>query len=149
MRLKINFILSYLPVNGLAPLESHDDVIKWNHFPRYWPTVRGIHRSPVDSPYKDQFWCFLRSDLNKRLSKQSRPRLFETPSRSLWLQSDHLIILPTVILIFYHHSHYHTSSSLLSPVSSSHHCHAIIMSLNSNLELFTIAAMIMCITYAC
>ena len=23
----------------------HDDVIKWNHFPRYWPFVRGIHRS--------------------------------------------------------------------------------------------------------
>ena len=24
---------------------SHDDVIKWKHFPRYWPFVRGIHRS--------------------------------------------------------------------------------------------------------
>ena len=23
-----------------------DDVIKWKHFPRYWPFVRGIHRSP-------------------------------------------------------------------------------------------------------
>ena len=23
----------------------HDDVIKWNHFPRNWPFVRGIHRS--------------------------------------------------------------------------------------------------------
>ena len=23
----------------------HDDVIKWKHFPRYWPFVRGIHRS--------------------------------------------------------------------------------------------------------
>ena len=22
---------------------SHDDVIKWKHFPRYWPFVRGIH----------------------------------------------------------------------------------------------------------
>ena len=21
----------------------HDDVMKWNHFPRYWPFVRGIH----------------------------------------------------------------------------------------------------------
>ena len=27
----------------------HDDVIKWKHFPRYWPLVRWIHRSPVDS----------------------------------------------------------------------------------------------------
>ena len=31
---------------------SHDDVIKWKHFPRYWPFVRGIHRSPVNSRYK-------------------------------------------------------------------------------------------------
>ena len=32
----------------------HDDVIKWKHFPRYWPFVWGIHRSPVNSPYKCQ-----------------------------------------------------------------------------------------------
>ena len=30
----------------------HDDVIKWKHFPRYWPFVRGIHRSPVNSQHK-------------------------------------------------------------------------------------------------
>ena len=30
----------------------HDDVIKWKHFPRYWPFVRGIHRSPVNFPHK-------------------------------------------------------------------------------------------------
>ena len=29
---------------------SHDDVITWKHFPRNWPFVRGIHRSPVNSP---------------------------------------------------------------------------------------------------
>ena len=34
----------------------HDDVIKWKHFPRYWPVVRGIHRSPVNSWHKGQ-WC--------------------------------------------------------------------------------------------
>ena len=33
----------------------HDDVIKWKHFPRNWPFVRGIHRSPVDSPHKSQW----------------------------------------------------------------------------------------------
>ena len=33
---------------------SHDDVIKWKHFPRYWPFVRGIPRSPVNSPHKGQ-----------------------------------------------------------------------------------------------
>ena len=34
---------------------SHDDVIKWKHFPRYWPFVRGIHRSPVNSAHKGQW----------------------------------------------------------------------------------------------
>ena len=33
----------------------HDDVIKWKHFPRYWPFVRGIHRSPVNSQHKGQW----------------------------------------------------------------------------------------------
>ena len=33
----------------------HDDVIKWNHFPRYWSFVWGIHRSPVNSPHKGQW----------------------------------------------------------------------------------------------
>ena len=34
---------------------NHNDVIKWNHFPRYWPFVRGIHRSPVNSLHKGQW----------------------------------------------------------------------------------------------
>ena len=33
----------------------HDDVIKWRHFPRNWPFVRGSHRSPVNSPHKGQW----------------------------------------------------------------------------------------------
>ena len=41
--------------NGLfdySLIQFHDDVIKWKHFPRYWPFVRVIHRSPVNSPHK-------------------------------------------------------------------------------------------------
>ena len=34
---------------------THDDVIKWKHFPRYWPFVQGIHRSPVNSLHKVQW----------------------------------------------------------------------------------------------
>ena len=34
---------------------GHDDVIKWKHFPRYWPFVRGIHRSLVNFPHKGQW----------------------------------------------------------------------------------------------
>ena len=40
----------------------HDDVIKWKHFPCYWPFVRGIHRSPVNSRTKAsdaELGCFL------------------------------------------------------------------------------------------
>ena len=36
-------------------MQSHDDVIKWKPFPRYWQFVRGIHRSPVNSPQKGQW----------------------------------------------------------------------------------------------
>ena len=34
---------------------SHDGVIKWKHFPRYWRFVRGIHRFPVNSRHKGQW----------------------------------------------------------------------------------------------
>ena len=33
----------------------HNDVIKWKHFPRDWPFVREIHRSPVNFPHKGQW----------------------------------------------------------------------------------------------
>ena len=33
----------------------HHDVIKWKYFSRYWPLVRGIHRSTVNSPHKGQW----------------------------------------------------------------------------------------------
>ena len=36
-------------------LLAHYDVIKWKHFPRYWPFARGIHRSPVNSPHNGQW----------------------------------------------------------------------------------------------
>ena len=46
-----------------APKIVHDDVIKWKHFPRYWPYVRGIHRSRVNSPQKGQWRGALMSSL--------------------------------------------------------------------------------------
>ena len=51
-------------------IRVHDHVIKWKHFPRYWPSVRGIHRSPVNTPPPPpppppppkasdaELWCF-------------------------------------------------------------------------------------------
>ena len=65
----------------------HDDVIKREHFPRYWPFVRGSHPGPVNSPHKSQWrgtWMFsFVCALNQRLSKQLWCWWFETPSCSL------------------------------------------------------------------
>ena len=50
-------LLNSLPTWSIQTLgeTSHDDVIKWKHFLRYWPIVRGIHRSPVNSQHKGQW----------------------------------------------------------------------------------------------
>ena len=50
----------------------HDDVIKWKHFPRYRPFMRGIRRSPANPITKAsdaERWCFFDLRLNKRLSR--------------------------------------------------------------------------------
>ena len=72
----------------------HDDVIKWKPFPRYWTFVRGIHRSPVNSPYKGQWrgalmFSLICTWINSWV-KKSRGWWFETPSGSLWRQCNGL-----------------------------------------------------------
>ena len=42
-------------MHNLPLLITHDDIIKWKHFLRYWPFVWGIHWSPVNSPQKGQW----------------------------------------------------------------------------------------------
>ena len=76
-------------VDGDGAVSGHGDVIKRKHVPRYRPFVRGIHRSPVhrspsQRPVTRIFDFFFDMCLNKRLSKQSRRRWFEAPSRLLW-----------------------------------------------------------------
>ena len=44
-----------LDTNMTPTKNVHEDVIKWKHFPRYWPFVWGIPRSPVNSPPKGQW----------------------------------------------------------------------------------------------
>ena len=91
-RMFINRRVAFRPIYGYHFTDLvytwHDDVIKWKHFPRYWPFVRGIHRSPVNSPHKGQWrgtlMFSLICSLNERLSKQSWAWWFETPSCSLW-----------------------------------------------------------------
>ena len=56
-----NVFLSVSDMSGLilrgypAVGSTRDVVIKWKHFPRYWPFVRGIRRSPVNSLHKGQW----------------------------------------------------------------------------------------------
>ena len=74
---------------GNAQNIYHDDVIKWKHFPHYWPFVRGIHWSPVNTLHKKKQVtqdCDVLFDLrlNKPLRKQSWDWWFEMPSCSLW-----------------------------------------------------------------
>ena len=67
--------LDHIFMNWSTPGAAfYDYVIKWNYFPRYWPFVQGIHRSPVNSPHKGLWRGALIFPLmcsNKRLSKQS------------------------------------------------------------------------------
>ena len=78
-------------------LSSHDDLIKWKHFPLYWPFVRRTHPSAVNSPHKGQWrralMFSLICTLNKRLCKQSWDWWFDTPLRSLWRHCNELCTL--------------------------------------------------------
>ena len=81
---------------------SHDDVIKWKHFLRYWPFVRGIHRSPVNSPHKGRWRRALIFSLicalNKQWSKQSWDWWFEIQLRSFWRHCNELLICASSLL---------------------------------------------------
>ena len=60
---------------------KHGDVIKWKHFPRYWPFARGF---PSHRPVTRSSGVFFDLCLNKRFSKQSKHWRFAMPWRSLW-----------------------------------------------------------------
>ena len=50
-----NVFTEYIYIMYIRYISIHDDVIKWKHFPRNWPFVRKIHRSPVNFPHKGQW----------------------------------------------------------------------------------------------
>ena len=55
---RLAMVVKAVPVDDLVSLVAgafHDDVIKWKHFPRNWPFVREIHRSPMNFPHKGQW----------------------------------------------------------------------------------------------
>ena len=86
---------------------KHDDVIKWNICCAIGPWAGN---SPVNGEFPSQrpvmrsFNFFFDLCLNKRLSKQSRRRWFETPSRSLWRHCNGVEGTCSSILKFQGHS---------------------------------------------
>ena len=74
------FMLEYHPC-PVRDSVSHDDVIKWKHSPRNWPSVQGIPRTKASDA---SFYVFFDLRPNKRLSKQWWGWWFETPSNPLW-----------------------------------------------------------------
>ena len=58
--------------------------IKWEHFPHYWPFVRGIRRSPVDFPHEGALMFPLICTWTNGWINNRDARWFETPLRSLW-----------------------------------------------------------------
>ena len=122
----------------------HEGVMKWKHFPRHWSFVRGIHRSPVNSPYKGQWRGALMFSLiwalNKRLGKKSWSCWFETQSRSLWRHCDgpecryewrsYTILFIYLRVYSLHHNVLPTSQSIplmtngpLYPITQDSSCH--------------------------
>ena len=63
----------FIALDELDEQTSHDDVIKWQHFRRYWPFVV-TGEFPSQRPVTRSFDVFFDLHSNKRLSKQSRRR---------------------------------------------------------------------------
>ena len=69
---------------------KQNDVIKWKHFPRYWPSVRGFHKGnpqvtgwvPSQRPVTRSFVFSLISAWTNGWTNNGDAG--ETPSRSLW-----------------------------------------------------------------
>ena len=55
MHMSVDAFMRHPTGSSVQLMANHDDVIKWKHFPRYWPFLRGIHRSLVNSPHKGQW----------------------------------------------------------------------------------------------
>ena len=87
-RFKYAGTIRHRPWLGDLSRKVHEDVIKWKHFPRYWPFVRGnppvIGGFPSQRPVTRSFDVFFDLRQNNRLSKQSQGWWFETPPSPLW-----------------------------------------------------------------
>ena len=80
-------LMFFLPTPS-QNLRLHD-TIKWKHFPRYWPFVRGCN-SPHKGQSRGALIVFFDLRLNIRLGRQTLNWWFETPSLSVWRRCNDL-----------------------------------------------------------
>ena len=59
-------VIVQLFVRNQGNTTIHDDVIRWKHFPRYWPFGRGI---PLTKASDAELWCFLWSAPEKAVEQ--------------------------------------------------------------------------------
>ena len=118
-----NWIIWYkcLPVSKDFEADViRDGVIKWKYFPRYWPFVRGVHQSPVNSLHKGQWRGALMFSLicalDERLSKQSLGWWFETPWCPLWRHCNGYDFINDALITVYAIAWSHRTSSLTEPM---------------------------------
>ena len=91
-----------------GPHLYHDDVIKWKHFPRYWPFVRGIHRSPVIwdafAPHYDVTAMTMRerqcrAGFVEHISKVRMKFDLSSPRYLMWsLKKNHFMVIMVITL---------------------------------------------------
>ena len=97
LKVGVCVFLSFRYIDIYMIVIIHDDVIKWKHFPCYCAICAGNSpvpgEFPTQRPVRRSFDVFFDLRLNKRLSKQSWGRWFETLSRPLWRHRNDKYIL--------------------------------------------------------
>ena len=119
-------------------IPQHDDVIKWKHFPRNWPFVREIHRSPVNFPHKGQWrgalmfsliYAWINDWVNNREAGDLRRQhghydvivmdtvgcksLAPALDTCFWHTSPHIITIRPLLITASHYRHYVTKLMLV------------------------------------
>ena len=118
---------------------SHDDIIKWKHFPCYWPFVQGIHRSTVNSPHKGQWRRALIFSLICTLNKQSWGWWFETlshPHYDIIVMTQASLIYTAMLSNMLAWNVHLQSIELCFLIVESHRCCSVIFKFGFNLNKF-------------
>ena len=84
---------------------THDDVIKWTHFLRYWPFVRGIHRGPHTKASDAEYFFFICTWINGWVNNREAGDLGH----------NHAHYYVTVMHERYHYSDSHEHNGVLKP----------------------------------